>query len=265
MIVSLFALLLPSFVLAEDVADNCDQITGICIYSPEKRQEILELLDNTLVKMKENDERYNKLLGEIEKQQDRKKITAKAFFAIYPLWIPIAVQETQRIKHGRDDKYHYQSVERRRIRYEEAKNKFAEKPTRTTSDRAKRIEKKYISSLTKYFLDDPASALIPFIEEDKGIFLDIAEKDPSSVTLLSNFNKVISAPPEMYSEYALKRLSSVSTRKFYKRLAEYIEVNSIIKSGMPDAVKDIKNSRVKRVIKKEIKEIETQINIPDSI
>jgi hypothetical protein len=181
------------------------------------------------------------------------------YIAYIPFFMLMAFEEQKRIEYNQDDYAHYQHFKSRFKRYKAAGYKYITKQTRINATKVQRREKEYIRELRKIFLDAPASAL-HFIgqNQEQEAFLEIAKYDNSVVKLLKNFNKVISAPEGTFGEDTLRKLASVSTEKFYERLAEYADVRLGLKQAMNKSFKTQTERKVERVVKREDKRQEKQ-------
>jgi hypothetical protein len=271
-LVSTAACMLSYFAYAQETATN----TTAEIAPQNNEQElIVNLLHDTIEKQTANIERYREITNDIERAQDKKRYNLLFIGYIIPVNIPGLLLEQMNIREESgsfvesfDIDYNY--VSRRLDRYNESKQKFAEKPTKLRGKQADRKYERYLLSLSEFFLDDPASALY-FIEnnynydkqEVESIFLEMrnAALNPYSVDiLLSNFNKVISAPEDIFTVNALKKLTSLDTEKFYAKLAEYADIK-LNKKPILDKFFKRNQSKAEKVFLKEQKKMASSLSL----
>jgi hypothetical protein len=260
--------MLPSLVTAQDVA-NTDEDKAPAAANVTADERILDLLRDTVAKQQKNIEYYQEITRDIERAQDKKKYNLLFIGYIIPIYIPSMITEQNSIRNGRDDKEHYNSVERRLERYNNAQYKFDIKPTKMRARRADIKQDKYLYRLAAFFMDDPASALY-FMQQNydsaefEKIFLEMTsgrydtyegyykQYSAKAGRLLSNFNKVISAPEGTFDTDALKKLASLKTEEFYARLAEYADIK-LKQKQIKDKFFKKNQSKAEKVILKELK------------
>ena len=148
-------------------------------------------------------------------------------------------------------------TKKRLARYDAAKRAYLEGEISTK--KMFKAQDKFIKTMANLFMDDPASGL-DIIAAKRELFPAMIENDPKVIKMLKNYNKVISADLEDYSDYAVEKLAHANAEKYFERLAEYIEIKN--KQKAIDAVnkalvKEIKattdKSKARKVAIKEIK------------
>ena len=245
-----FILIMPSFALtAEEEALAEEALAEIVLTEDEYLKStdipyISRLIDDTMEKQEIMSEKAAFLLADINinKNKKQKEVRITVLITVLITIIPsptllaapaaVAAGITTLVEKSRID-----LLEKRHKRYEELEKEYV------SAGRAARIEKRFIKSLTYAFADNPA-AYISMLAEDKELFTMMMKENPRVLRILKNYNTVVAANPEDFSDEAVKKLSSANMPRYLARLVEYLDT----KKELADKLRD----KTKKEIKKEL-------------